>query len=151
MSLDKNVYRVLEVKGEISLYKFAETITKVFDFYFDHCFGFFSNTKGNIFDSSEVYELFTDLKDCESTPGAKGVKKEYVYDVFKSGKKMTFYFDYGDDWHFLTECLAVSEPVQGKKYPQLLESKGPVEQYPSYDEEDDFNDEDFDEEEVVKF
>ena len=131
----------------MSLYKFAETITKAYDFYFDHCFGFFNVTQGNIFDSEEVYELFTDLEDCESTPGAKGVKKEYVSAVFHPGKKMTFYFDYGDDWHFLTECLEVNEPNSQKKYPQVVEAKGKIEQYPIYDDEDeeDFDDDAFEE------
>lgn len=87
MSLDKDIYRVFEVKENISFYNFAKTITNFFNFYFDHCFGFFNKIKGNIFEINEVYELFTDLKDCESTPGAKGVQKEYVYNVFHLRKK----------------------------------------------------------------
>ena len=60
---------------------------------------------------------------------------------------MTFYFDYGDDWHFLTECLEVNEPNSQKKYPQVVEAKGKIEQYPIYDDEDeeDFDDDAFEE------
>ncbi len=145
VSIDKGIYRILEIKGSESLYDFAAEITDSFDFDFDHCFGFFSKIKGHIFDSDEVYELFQDLKDCDGTPGAKGVKKEYLYNVFHKGKKMTFYFDYGDDWRFLVECLDVYEPEAQKRYPKVLESKGAVEQYPDPDE--DYDDDDYDDDE----
>ena len=32
--------RVIQISGQASLYKFAQTIVKAFGFYFDHCFGF---------------------------------------------------------------------------------------------------------------
>lgn len=61
---------------------------------------------------------------------------------------MTFYFDYGDDWHFLVECLDVYEAPPKTKYPQIIEGKGHVEQYPPYDEGfDDEESEDVDEDE----
>lgn len=145
VSLAQDIYRIIDVKGKNSLYKLAEEIVLAFDFDLDHCFGFFSATKGDIYRSNERYELFNDLKDCEKTPGGKSVKKEYIYNVFSPKKKMTFLFDYGDHWEFLVECLGTSEPVAKMRYPQLVEEKGEApEQYPDFEDED-WDDDEFEE------
>jgi hypothetical protein len=60
-------YRVIAIPPERSLYDLAEAITDAFGFDFDHAFGFYNNLK-NPFDSSEIYELFTDLEE-EDEPG----------------------------------------------------------------------------------
>jgi len=43
ISLDKKIYREMELLGSSSLYKFAETIVSAFNFELDHSFGFYSN------------------------------------------------------------------------------------------------------------
>jgi hypothetical protein len=55
-------YRVVAIPPERSLYELAEAVTKAFGFDFDHAFGFYNNLK-NPYDSSESYELFSDLED----------------------------------------------------------------------------------------
>jgi len=135
---NKTNYKVLEVPGNMTLYKFAEIIVKRFGFYFDHSFGFYDNLE-NPFDSKEIYELFSDLDDVESTSGAKGVQKYYfVSDLFRSNKKMLFLFDYGDTWEFILEILDDSQQVLEvpKNYYRLYESHGEdPEQYPNIDDE----------------
>ena len=134
---DKKIYRDIEISGQNKLYKLAETIIQSFEFDLDHCFGFFSNLKGNPTQSLEKYELFADLEDMGLEPVESGsVKKTSISSVFKVGKKMQFLFDYGDDWRFMVECCNITEPVANRKYPYLAGGKGDApEQYPDYDEE----------------
>lgn len=52
---------------------------------------------------------------------------------------MTFLFDYGDDWRFRVEVLAIGKQEPRKRYPRVVASvsKAPP-QYPDpeFDEED---------------
>jgi hypothetical protein len=136
---NKKIWREIEIPENRSLYKFAEAITKAFDFYFDHCFGFFSKvtTYESFFDSEEKYELFTDLEDEGIEPtGAGSVKKTKIKEVWKEKKKkMMFYFDYGDDWRFEVELVDFGEFKKEQKYPKFLRKQGKApEQYPTYEE-----------------
>lgn len=126
-------WREIAVLSSQTLYKFAEAITDSFGFYFDHCFGFYNNLQERtMYDSKEIYELFTDLPDVEHTPRAKGVEKVKISQVFKqAGKKMLFYFDYGDSWRFFVELKSITSPDSKKTYPLLIKSSGKSpEQYP---------------------
>lgn len=124
--------RAVALLGRQSLYKFAEAITYSFDFYFDHCFGFYSNVDSYYYHDSKVqYELFADLEDVEQTK-AGSVKKTKVEKVWeKPGDKMTFLFDYGDGWRFLVELLAIDIADRKSSYPMFSEEGGTAPaQYP---------------------
>lgn len=43
ISFDKKTFRVIEIRGEKTLYDFADTILSSFDFAMDHAFGFFGD------------------------------------------------------------------------------------------------------------
>ncbi|MBD3360128.1 MAG: hypothetical protein GF365_05500 [Candidatus Buchananbacteria bacterium] len=120
------IIRKIEILGNSSLYIFAEAIIDAFDFDFDHCFGFFSDTSKNYLHSTKQYELFADLEDQGIEPVDSGsVKKNKVKDVFKkAGEEMLFLFDYGDNWKFIVNFENFGEKIKGKKYPKLIESKG---------------------------
>ncbi len=133
----KTPWREIAMLGSQSLYHFAEAINEAFGFMFDHCFGFYSNLgERAMYDSKEIYELFTDLEDVEHTLGAKGVKRVKISEVFKDReKKMLFYFDYGDSWYFLVELKDIEETDIKEFYPVLLDSYGEnPEQYPPLEE-----------------
>lgn len=125
-------WRKIAILGRQSLYKFAESIVNSFDFYFDHCFGFYSNINSDFYhDSERQFELFADLDDVEPTE-AGSVKKTKVSKVWnKAGDKMTFLFDYGDGWRFLVELSEIKTTDKSKVYPFVLEKfrQSPV-QYP---------------------
>ncbi len=130
----QKVIRKIQIAGTKSLYSFAKVITQAFDFYFDHCFGFYDSLKRT--ETREVYELFVDLEE-ESTPLAKGVKKTKISQVFKfAGKKMIFLFDYGDGWQFNVELKEIRQTDKRDLKPVILEriGKAPL-QYPPLDEE----------------
>ena len=132
------VERKIAMLSNQTLYNFAESIISMLDFSLDHCFGFYSNfDERSIYDSKEIYELFTDLDDVEHTLNAKGVKKVKIFQAFEQvGKKMLFYFDYGDSWYFIVELKDIKTPDSKKTYPYLLTSQGKnPEQYPSFEDE----------------
>ena len=145
----RKLWRKVAVKDSTTLYRFAGVILDAFDFDRDHCFGFYSEMKRNMYDSDRVYEYFVDVveedgedDDFGVTPGALGTKKTRVSEVWKTPKdEMLFYFDYGDDWRFFVRLESIGALLPKEKYPRVLESRGDApEQYP--DAEEDENDED---------
>lgn len=65
-------YREIAINSNQSLSTLAHAIVTSFDFYFDHCYGYYDNFE-NPYKSKEMFELFTDLPDVEHTEGAFGV------------------------------------------------------------------------------
>lgn len=129
------VIRRIAIREEQSLYVFARAITKAFDFYFDHCFGFYSNFN-SYHDSFDSYELFVDIGEERTNSKTRGVKKTRIKDVFYEYKKMLFLFDYGDGWKFIVEREGIKEAVNNQKYPYILEKIGkPLPQYPPLEED----------------
>lgn len=130
------VLRKIGILGSKTLYNFARVIIKAFGFYFDHCFGFYSNMV-SINDSSAGYELFVDIGEGPLTPHFKGVKKTKVSEAFSNiGTKMLFLFDYGDEWHFIVELKEIRKSMTNESLPAVLGSigKAPM-QYPPCEEE----------------
>lgn len=133
VSLARDLYRIIKIDGNSSLYDLAEFIIKAFDFEFDHAFGFYDNPK-DIYKSKEIYELFVD-NGMSDNSNAKSVKKTKITNALSVGKKMLFLFDYGDDWGFLLECQK-KEDIE-TKIPEIIKSVGsPPQQYPDYEEDD---------------
>lgn len=132
----KAPWREVAMLDKQTLYDFAEAINDAFGFMFDHCFGFYSNLgEREMYDSDEMYELFTDLEDVDSTPGAQGVEATAISQAFQEkGKEMLFYFDYGDGWRFRVCLKDIQRPKENRSYPVLLggEEESP-EQYPPWE------------------
>ena len=132
-SLGAKVYRDFEVLSTKNLYDLAGAIVRVFGFNFDHAFGFYSKLTGHVFDSPVKYELFADMGES----GARSVKRTRIIDAFPAiGSKMTFLFDYGDNWQFRIELIGQSRKEPRVRYPRLLKAIGEApEQYPDPDDE----------------
>lgn len=135
-SLNKEIYRDIEIVSDKSLYDLAKSIVAAFDFDFDHAFGFYSKLNGYYYDSPIKYELFADMGESD----ALSVKKTHIAQAFPSTKtKLLFVFDYGDEWTFKAECLAQADVTPRVKYPRVVKSAGKApEQYP--DPDDDMDD-----------
>ena len=129
----RKVIRTVAISGKKSLYQFAGTIVRSFDFFFDHCFAFYGDvTCYKKSSQKEIYELFVDIGEEPTAPHAQGVKKVKVGKVFTTiGKTMRFLFDYGDNWHFDVELKEIRQAVEGEKLPRVLNviGKAPA-QYP---------------------
>jgi len=126
-------YRIISLDGNKSLYNLAESILESFDFEMDHSFGFYDNMK-DTYVSKEGYELFTDIALGEDFPGVKKTKVKDVYNTLK--KKMLFFFDYGDSWHFITQVISVKESKDAEFKTEVIKSVGEApEQYTDWDDE----------------
>jgi len=136
---EDKVLRKIQIAGTKSLYNFAKVITKEFNFYFDHCFGFYDNFQ-RYHDSKKAYELFVDIGEGPLTSITKGVKKTRIEQAFKnSGEKMLFLFDYGDGWYFSVELKEIKNAEKWDLKPVILESIGeaPLQYSPCEDEFED--------------
>ena len=133
--LDGDGYEVtIAISGNINLYGLAEHIIDSIGFDFDHAFGFYDNLR-NPYHSAEAYTLFADIEDADSE-GQLSVNRTLIEDVFETGKKMIFLFDYGDDWQFLLECIDIEPAKNKRKVRKVVSEKGTApEQYPDYEEE----------------
>lgn len=138
VELNKSIYRDIEVDGSQSLHKLAEAIVKAFGFDFDHAFGFYSGlTRRGMFSKKPRYELFADMGNADDD--VLGVKKTKIGEAFPAlGHKMTFLFDYGDEWLFRVTFKEAGIKAAKTTYPRVVSSKGEApEQYPDPDEDDD--------------
>lgn len=137
------LYRILAIGDQATLYELASIINDAYNFGFDHMFGFYDNIK-NWTNAEEGYELFADTGE-ESR--YKSVEKTLVREMFQIRDKWLFLFDYGDEWQFVVKRIAVEPPNKTGKYPQIVESIGEAPpQYPDFDEDDDWDEDDEDEE-----
>jgi hypothetical protein len=134
VSLSAKIYRDFEILSAKSLHDLAAEIIRVFGFDFDHAFGFYSKLTGHVFDSPVKYELFADMGESSE---ARSVKRTRIVEAFPTaGAKMTFHFDYGDDWQFRIEAIGQDSKKPKAKYPRLLKTVGEApEQYPEPDDE----------------
>jgi hypothetical protein len=108
--LKPKVYRDIEIDSGKSLHDLAAAIVQAFGFDLDHAFGFFSKLDYHLFDSPVRYELFAEL---DPHSQSRSVKRTKVAQAFpKTGSKMQFLFDYGDDWRFQVEVIGMGEGRQ---------------------------------------
>ena len=129
------VHRDIEIASNASLHDLAEAIVAAFDFDFDHAFGFYSGkTLSTLLRSEPKYELFADMDGTETD--ALSVERTTVATAFpKPGHRMTFLFDYGDEWLFQVTLTGNGQKAPKAKYPKVLAKQGASpEQYPDPEE-----------------
>ncbi len=123
VSLKSKLYREIEIEGSRSLRDLAEAIVGAFDFDFDHAFGFYSKLTGPYHQSPEQYELFADMEGGDSD--AESVERTKIAQAFPEvGKKLLFVFDYGDEWRFQVQLIALGEKTPKTRYPRLVAAVG---------------------------
>ncbi len=123
VSLDPKHTREIAILGSKSLDHFAEAIIAAFGFDFDHAFGFYSDLSDYVYHSEIKYELFADIGD--AGPGSLSVKKTKIAEAFAiPDAKMTFLFDYGDEWLFRVERIGAGQKEPDKTYPLVLKRVG---------------------------
>jgi len=127
-SLRARLYRDIEVSSSNTLADLAEAIVAAFDFDMDHAYGFYSKLTGRLFDSPRRFELFADIEGS----GSISVKRTRAITAFQRvGSKMTFLYDYGDEWRFAVEVVATAQEELGAEYPRMISKAGKAPpQYP---------------------
>ncbi len=124
------VYRVIEISGKESLDKLCEEILSAYDFIDEHLYEFCMD---NRMYSDDSYQSHPE----DGEPSTK-VKIDSL--GLKEKQKFSLHYDFGDDWMF---AINVQKIVDEKDYqkPKVIKSEGNIEQYPDWDEEDDYEDE----------
>ncbi|WML67071.1 MAG: hypothetical protein METHP_00552 [Methanoregula sp. SKADARSKE-2] len=120
-------YRVSQFR-RMHLYDLGHAILSAFRFYRDHLFGFYENLH-RYYHSQEGYVLTSGVGIGNRFPGVKRAKIATVFPEPK--KKMLFVYDFGDEWRFIVQAKGRALPVDGVKYPVVIESCGDnPDQYP---------------------
>lgn len=132
--MGREAYRVLEISGKDTLDALCEDIMDAFDFIHEHLYEF--NMDNRMYGSNWSYQYDPEFEGAPSTDIAIDKLK------LKKGQKFTLHYDFGDDWMFVITVQQIAEEA-GRTPAKVIKSKGKVEQYPDWDEEE--YEEDFDE------
>ena len=134
-------YRIFEIDSQMGLKDFGIFILGLFNFDFDHMFGFYNHMK-QFYKAKQSYVFPSFLKDIErfSVYGRESfdLTQYVIEDLFlKRRQKWMMLFDYGDEWIFHAQLLKIKETKSRIIKPKLIESKHEApEQYPDWDEND---------------
>ncbi|AGK98621.1 IS1096 element passenger TnpR family protein [Clostridium pasteurianum] len=127
ISLDRSTWAKIKLSSQHTLEDLHNSIQEVFDFDNDHMYSFFMDGKAwsnNKFTCP--YE--------EMGPYVDEVKIGEL-DLYKK-QDFLYLFDYGDEWRFNVKVFDIDEEDKITLLkPQIIESKGKVEQYPDFDDE----------------
>lgn len=130
--LDHKCYRMISLPAYTTLADLHLAIQQLFDFDNDHLYAFFLNGTTH-YKAGNVY----------ADPRGMVEPPEYPADQFtleeiglRPGKEMLYLFDFGDNWMFLIQVVAIApQTTSTRKAFKLIESKGesPA-QYPDWEE-----------------
>ncbi|MEL7421706.1 MAG: plasmid pRiA4b ORF-3 family protein [Bacteroidota bacterium] len=129
--LDPKCYRTISIPANTTLEDLHLAIQQVFGFDNDHLYAFFLNGTTN-YKTGNVY----------SDPRGMVEPPEYPADEFtlqeiglRPGKELLYLFDFGDNWMFLIQVMAIEDQTIGTKGAfELIESQGEApEQYPEWE------------------
>lgn len=129
-----SVYRVIEISGKNTLNDLCSEILSAYDFTDEHLYEFCMDNKKYSRYSYQGYPS-------DGGPSAD-IKLDKLHLV--KGQKFLFHYDYGDDWMFTVNVQKITEVPESFKA-RVVKEKGYIEQYPEWDEDDYWEDDDFDE------
>lgn len=126
--MGRDAYRVFEICGKENLDSLCRLILDAFDFTDEHLYEFCMD--GRMY-SEYNYQSYPE-RDQLSTK----VRIDKI--GLEEKQKFMLHYDFGDDWAFI---ISVQKIMAIKEYsePQIIKSKGEIEQYPDWDDEDGYN------------
>jgi len=130
----REVFRTLQVFGEITLDDLHYAILDAFDFDYEHLYEF--STSGRLYDDDNyVFDPEGEYEDEDEDVKSTDARLDEL--ALEKGSKFLFHYDFGDDWVF---CITVmkTEEVAPEDIPEDMEpcdalivnSKGEIQQYP---------------------
>lgn len=121
----REVYRNIEISGDDTLNRLCQIILESFDFTDEHLYEFCMDNR--------MYDEYNYQSDPDGDEPSTEITLDELGLVEK--QKFSLHYDFGDDWMFTITVSKISE-VQEDFEPRVIKSKGTVQQYPDWDEED---------------
>lgn len=125
----RDIYRNIEICGAHTLDQLCEVILDAFDFIDEHLYEFCMDNR-----------MYSDFA-YQSNPEEEGeLSTDITLDEVGliKGQKFSLHYDFGDDWMFTITVSKISE-VEKSFTPRVVKSKGSIQQYPDWDEEDSYD------------
>ncbi len=123
----RDIYRVIQVEGDMDLDYLCYRILTAFDLDQDHlyesCMTDRPYSPGNILSYSE-----------DDEPVAEDILIDQLH--LEKGQKSSLLFDYGDDWLFVINVQAIYEALSDLPTPCAIQEKGELVPYPNWDDEE---------------
>ena len=133
VSLGPGCYRHIQIGADETLDTLHYAILCAFEFDDDHAHAFFMDDR--YWSDADAYYVHG-MDDEEHYTDEVTLRQLQL----KAGEKFKFLFDFGDEWRF--QCKVLRELEEGTKRPKIIRAAGKAPaQYPSWDEEDDEDDE----------
>ena len=147
LAFEKKIWRKIAIRQGQTLHDLHQAIFDAFDRYDEHMYSFFFSRSKRKFNPRTIYdssEEFTHPYACED----QGVFGSDAYnaslsrlEILNLTEKQKFYyiFDFGDEWwHEITVEKTDGQTDEGE-YPRTIKKNGDSpEQYPDYDEDEDY-------------
>ncbi len=125
--MSRTVYRVLRISGKETLDRLCGLIISSFDFIDEHLYEFCMDNR--------MYSDFSFQSDPEDGEPSTKIALDKL--DLEKGQNFSLHYDFGDDWMFTIHVQKIEEEEK-KSDPIVLRAKGEIEQYPSWDEDDDW-------------
>lgn len=123
----REVYRVIEISGNHTLDDLCGVILDAFDFDDEHMYEFCMD--------NSMYSQYG----YQSYPEGRQPSTKIKIDKLKlvKGQKFSLHYDFGDDWMFTISVQRVAAASE-KTVPCVVREKGSIEQYPDWDEDEEW-------------
>jgi len=131
LSGDRNIYRILKICGSGTLDELSNLILWSLNFDGEHLYYFKTRN-----DNTYYYG--------DPDGGEKSANIKIDRLLLEPKQKLSYLYDFGDEWLF-TIAVRKIELTETYVKPYIVESKGTVEQYPDFDDEDEFEDDEYEE------
>ena len=123
----RTVYRTMEISGKETLDRLCEFIMESFDFIHEHLYEFCMDNR-MYSDNNYQYDPEDDEPSTDIVIDKIGLVK---------GQNFSLHYDYGDDWMFTIHVQKIEDEKE-KTLPKLIRSVGHVEQYPMWEDEEEY-------------
>jgi len=87
---------------------------------------------------NRMYSEYSFQSDPEDGEPSTEIKLERLH--LEKGQNFSLHYDFGDDWMFTIHVQKIEEETE-KHVPMVLKAKGKIEQYPSWDDWDEDDEE----------
>jgi len=137
---DPEVWRIIEISERQNLHDLHGAIQEAVNFDNDHLYSFYLS--GRAWDKATEYAH-------PSSDGPSAARLKMGDLNLRMKQRILYLFDYGDEHHFTVQLVAInSDAPQTIDYPRIVERHGDdPEQYPGWDDEEEWDEEEWDEEE----